>query len=147
MGTKERLIPLVQLLASEMAAAFDACAVTCPPWRSYRSMLSKWVPAKVRLRLCRAWRLVLLRSKLPEQGRPYPCCKQVWRTHCADMPDLRCARLAHRAEAVPLCRNETWSCRGSRVAWAAFHPPARSHRQELRLRPSSVRPTCLSAPL
>ena len=47
-GTKERLIPLIQLLAAEMAAAFDKCSVTCPPWRSHRSMLSKWVPAKVR---------------------------------------------------------------------------------------------------
>ena len=46
-GTKGQLMPLVQLLCSEMAAAFSACSVTCPPWRAYRSMLSKWIPAKV----------------------------------------------------------------------------------------------------
>eukprot|EP00891_Asterochloris_glomerata_P001866 jgi/Astpho2/1866/Aster-00391 len=47
-GTASRLVPLVQTLCAEMAAAFRASGATLPPWRWAKSMLSKWLPAKVR---------------------------------------------------------------------------------------------------
>ena len=47
------LVPLVQLLCAEMGHAFEARAMTCPPWRQAKAMLSKWLPAKVGLLLCR----------------------------------------------------------------------------------------------
>ncbi|EIE20451.1 hypothetical protein COCSUDRAFT_57601 [Coccomyxa subellipsoidea C-169] len=47
-GTSARLVPLVQLLCEEMGAAFEARAMTCPPWRQAKAMLSKWLPTKVR---------------------------------------------------------------------------------------------------
>lgn len=37
-----------QVLCEEMAGAFEGRAMTCPPWRQARAMLSKWLPAKVR---------------------------------------------------------------------------------------------------
>lgn len=46
-GTAARLVPLVQLLCEEMSAAFEARAMTCPPWRQAKAMLSKWLPTKV----------------------------------------------------------------------------------------------------
>ncbi len=48
-GTSARLVPLVQLLCEEMGAAFEARAMTCPPWRQAKAMLSKWLPTKVGL--------------------------------------------------------------------------------------------------
>ncbi len=40
-GTASRLVPLVQTLCAEMAAAFRASGATLPPWRWAKSMLSK----------------------------------------------------------------------------------------------------------
>ena len=45
-GSANRLVPLVELLCSEMALAFKESGVTCPPWRQPRSMISKWLPTK-----------------------------------------------------------------------------------------------------
>jgi uncharacterized protein (TIGR01615 family) len=45
-GPLSTLQPLVALLCAEMARAFTAAGIVLPPWRSYRSMLSKWVPRK-----------------------------------------------------------------------------------------------------
>ena len=45
-GSALRLAPLVDIMCTEMAAAFKDQGVTCPPWRQPRSMLSKWLPAK-----------------------------------------------------------------------------------------------------
>lgn len=47
-GTAQQLAPLVMLLCGELQAAFDEQGRTCPPWRQFKSMLSKWVPAKAR---------------------------------------------------------------------------------------------------
>ena len=47
-GASSRLVPLVQLLCGEMGAAFEARAMTCPPWRQAKAMLSKWLPTRVR---------------------------------------------------------------------------------------------------
>ena len=48
-GSPARLVPLAQLLCAEMGAAFAARALTCPPWRQAKSLLSKWLPAKARI--------------------------------------------------------------------------------------------------
>lgn len=48
-GSPARLVPLAQLLCTEMGAAFAARALTCPPWRQAKSLLSKWLPAKARI--------------------------------------------------------------------------------------------------
>jgi len=48
-GSPARLVPLAQLLCSEMGASFAARGLACPPWRQAKSLLSKWLPAKVRL--------------------------------------------------------------------------------------------------
>ena len=42
------MVRCVQVLCEEMAGAFEGRAMTCPPWRQARAMLSKWLPAKVR---------------------------------------------------------------------------------------------------
>jgi uncharacterized protein (TIGR01615 family) len=45
-STLGALQPLVEALCGEMAAAFAAADLLLPPWRSYRSMLSKWLPRR-----------------------------------------------------------------------------------------------------
>ncbi len=45
-GTTSRLIPLVQLVAAEIAASFRERGLTLPPWRHVQSMLSKWLPTR-----------------------------------------------------------------------------------------------------
>lgn len=45
-GSALRLAPLVDLMCTEMAAAFKEQGVTCPPWRQPRSVISKWLPSK-----------------------------------------------------------------------------------------------------
>ncbi|BDA42380.1 hypothetical protein COCOBI_03-2670 [Coccomyxa sp. Obi] len=45
-GTEERLVALVELLCSEMSAAFRGTGTTLPPWRQAPSMLSKWRPRR-----------------------------------------------------------------------------------------------------
>lgn len=47
-GTPSKLRQLVKLMCLEMAAAFKANSVTIPPWRHSDSMLSKWLPAKLK---------------------------------------------------------------------------------------------------
>ena len=48
-----RGLSCAQLLCKEMAGAFEARAMTLPPWRQARAMLSKWLPAKVGTMLSR----------------------------------------------------------------------------------------------
>ena len=40
-GTAAELSPLVQLLCSEMSLAFEQHALSLPPWRQPKSLLSK----------------------------------------------------------------------------------------------------------
>ncbi|KAK9832065.1 hypothetical protein WJX81_003548 [Elliptochloris bilobata] len=47
-GSPARLVPLAQLLCAEMGASFLSRGLTCPPWRQAKSLLSKWLPSKVR---------------------------------------------------------------------------------------------------
>jgi uncharacterized protein (TIGR01615 family) len=42
------LTPLVKLLCSEMSMAFEERGLSLPPWRQSKSLLSKWLPTKVR---------------------------------------------------------------------------------------------------
>ena len=50
-GTPARLKPLVNLLCLEMEQTFQERGLTWPPWRQAESMISKWLPAKVYVRL------------------------------------------------------------------------------------------------
>lgn len=50
-GESSRLVPVVEALCEAMAASFEACGLTLPPWRRTSSMLSKWLPARARDRL------------------------------------------------------------------------------------------------
>ena len=45
-GTEERVGALVELLCSEIGAAFKLAGATLPPWRASPAMLSKWRPRK-----------------------------------------------------------------------------------------------------
>eukprot|EP00195_Chlamydomonas_chlamydogama_P013006 CAMPEP_0202901194 /NCGR_PEP_ID=MMETSP1392-20130828/13871_1 /ASSEMBLY_ACC=CAM_ASM_000868 /TAXON_ID=225041 /ORGANISM="Chlamydomonas chlamydogama, Strain SAG 11-48b" /LENGTH=294 /DNA_ID=CAMNT_0049587715 /DNA_START=242 /DNA_END=1126 /DNA_ORIENTATION=+ len=47
-GPSSKLLPVVQILCSEMAASFEVKGLTLPPWRRTQSMLSKWMSTKVR---------------------------------------------------------------------------------------------------
>ena len=47
-GPTSRLVPLLQLLCTEMGAAFGRAGLTCPPWRQAAAMMSKWLPSKAR---------------------------------------------------------------------------------------------------
>jgi len=47
-GNKARMVSLVQLMCQEMAAAFSTQGLLLPPWRQFRSMLSKWFPTNVK---------------------------------------------------------------------------------------------------
>lgn len=47
-GTAAELLPLVQLLCSEMTLAFEQHGLSLPPWRQSKSLLSKWLPSKLR---------------------------------------------------------------------------------------------------
>lgn len=42
------LTPLVKLLCSEMSMAFEERGLSLPPWRQSKSLLSKWLPTKVK---------------------------------------------------------------------------------------------------
>jgi hypothetical protein len=55
----------MQVLCEEMAGAFEGRAMTCPPWRQARAMLSKWLPAKVR---STPWPPSLLPSAVPKHA-------------------------------------------------------------------------------
>lgn len=46
-GSRHRIKPLVKLLCQQMALAFDSAQAACPPWRQQKSIISKWLPAKV----------------------------------------------------------------------------------------------------
>lgn len=43
-GPKGRLMELVQILCKELEASFAALRRSCPPWRKYKSMASRWNP-------------------------------------------------------------------------------------------------------
>jgi uncharacterized protein (TIGR01615 family) len=45
-GTLSKVQPLVEALCSEMALAFKAAGIVMPPWRSLRSMMTKWLPRR-----------------------------------------------------------------------------------------------------
>lgn len=45
-GTLTRMAPLVESLVREMCKCFALQQVTVPPWRSARSIMSKWAPQK-----------------------------------------------------------------------------------------------------
>ncbi|GFR44996.1 hypothetical protein Agub_g6305 [Astrephomene gubernaculifera] len=47
-GASARLVPIVQTLCALMAESFEARGLTLPPWRRTQSMLSKWLPNRVR---------------------------------------------------------------------------------------------------
>lgn len=49
-GPASRLKPLVELLAAEMLDAFHAQGLERPPWRQPRSMLSKWLPERSKVK-------------------------------------------------------------------------------------------------
>lgn len=63
-GTSARLVPVVQVLCSEMADSFDQMGLTLPPWRRTQSMLSKWMPV-------RAKDTSFSRTSLPEHSDPF----------------------------------------------------------------------------
>ena len=125
-GTKEQLMPLVQLLCSEMAAAFSTCSV-CPPWRTYRSMLSKWIPAKVCLPLPA---LPALPHHWASDGcySPLGCCvckpMQLLHAHRAvkavPYPRLQTIKPC-RPKGLVTRRSRTWPCS---PIWEVSRPPA-----------------------
>lgn len=45
-GTLSTVQPLVELLCAEMALAFKEAGIVTPPWRSLRSMMTKWMPRR-----------------------------------------------------------------------------------------------------
>jgi uncharacterized protein (TIGR01615 family) len=45
-GTLSKVQPLVEALCSEMSLAFKAAGIVMPPWRSLRSMMTKWLPRR-----------------------------------------------------------------------------------------------------
>lgn len=45
-GTLSKVQPLVELLCAEMALAFKEAGIVMPPWRSLRSMMTKWMPRR-----------------------------------------------------------------------------------------------------
>lgn len=45
-GTLSTVQPLVELLCAEMALAFKEAGIVMPPWRSLRSMMTKWMPRR-----------------------------------------------------------------------------------------------------
>lgn len=45
-GTLSSVQPLVAVLCAEMAMAFKEAGSVMPPWRSLRSMMTKWMPRK-----------------------------------------------------------------------------------------------------
>lgn len=47
-GTSVRLLPVVELICTEMASSFRERGLTIPPWRAPSAMMSKWLPAKVK---------------------------------------------------------------------------------------------------
>ncbi|GLI70508.1 hypothetical protein VaNZ11_015416 [Volvox africanus] len=47
-GIGSRLVPIVQVLCEAMADSFERKALTLPPWRRTQSMLSKWLPNRMR---------------------------------------------------------------------------------------------------
>jgi hypothetical protein len=47
-GSKARLLRLVDFLCSEMAASFEGRGLTLPPWRRAQALASKWLPARSR---------------------------------------------------------------------------------------------------
>lgn len=47
-GSANRLVPLVELMCTEIALSFKETGFTCPPWRHAKSISSKWFPAKSR---------------------------------------------------------------------------------------------------
>ena len=51
MGTVAHMLPLVEVVTHELAAAFAEAGVTMPPWRSARSVMSKWAPQRATDRL------------------------------------------------------------------------------------------------
>lgn len=47
-GNTTRLKAMVRLVCGEMGAAFSERGTVAPPWRSVKSLLSKWLPTKAR---------------------------------------------------------------------------------------------------
>ena len=66
-GSAARLAAIVRLVCAEMGAAFAERGTVTPPWRSAQSLLSKWLPSKVRLSIS-----VDVLSVLGKTGRPDP---------------------------------------------------------------------------
>jgi uncharacterized protein (TIGR01615 family) len=50
-GSAGAMAPIVELVTHEMARAFAERGLTMPPWRSARSMMSKWAPQRATDRL------------------------------------------------------------------------------------------------
>lgn len=50
-GSASRLLPMVELMCTEIALSFKESGFTCPPWRHAKSMSSKWFPTKSHDRL------------------------------------------------------------------------------------------------
>ena len=45
-GPLQRMLPLVDLMTRELSHSFSEAGITMPPWRSARSVMSKWAPQK-----------------------------------------------------------------------------------------------------
>lgn len=45
-GTRARLVPLVEALCEEMAASFESRGLALPPWRRAKAVASKWLPER-----------------------------------------------------------------------------------------------------
>lgn len=50
-GPLQRMLPLVDLMTQELSRSFASAGITMPPWRSARSVMSKWAPQKATDRL------------------------------------------------------------------------------------------------
>lgn len=50
-GSASRLLPMVELMCTEIALSFKESGFTCPPWRHAKSMSSKWFPTRSHDRL------------------------------------------------------------------------------------------------
>jgi uncharacterized protein (TIGR01615 family) len=95
-GTAAAMAPIVELLTHEMARAFADRGLTMPPWRSARSMMSKWAPQRATDRLPHCGAL---------SGRSTsPTAAPLKMADSSRMHDMRASAPAHVRAAPALAR-------------------------------------------
>jgi uncharacterized protein (TIGR01615 family) len=76
-GSLARMLPLVDLMTRELARSFADMGVTMPPWRSARSVMSKWAPQKATDRMPSGTSSPRSGTKLPSLENGHPCLPRV----------------------------------------------------------------------